>query len=57
MYDNNLLDYAHKCACRLRKVRRYDSTVTPNVNWFPAGTLRYQETELVYIFLKSFGGW
>ena len=25
-------------------------TVTPHVNRFPAGTLRYQETELIYIF-------
>ena len=32
-------------------------TVTPHVNRFPAGTLRYQETEIVYIFFKSFGGW
>ena len=31
-------------------------SVTPHVNRFPAGTIRYQETELVYIFLKSFGG-
>ena len=43
----------HKCAFGLRKVRRYGNST----NRFPAGNLRYQETELIYIFLKSFGGW
>jgi hypothetical protein len=28
-------------------------TVTPHVNRFPAGTLRYQETEIIYIFLRD----
>ena len=43
---------AHKC--RVGCVKCAD-TVTPQLNRFPAGTLRYQETELIYILSKVLG--
>ena len=62
---------AHKCACGLRKVRRCGNSAVaiyiyiysggpartrfPAGDRFPAGTLRYNETEIIYGFSKVLG--
>jgi hypothetical protein len=52
----DVLEYFYKFK-NYGRVKCAGTVTTPRVNRFPAGTLRYQETELIYIFLKSFGGW